>query len=508
MKKLLFIDHKYHEKTKSADFFVDILRRHFSVGVHYLQPGSRVDYGVLKEADTADVIVLWQLDFLSPLFLAMGKPVITIPMFDGSGGMPDLHWIFAQKARFFNFCLNLNERIRMCGCETQSIRFYPEPVAESELPSFDELNVFFWQRRPDHGIDYALIDDLVGDQIDSLHLHNAPDLGSRPRVTPNQNRNYKYTESTWFRDRSAYVDQLGRSNVFVAPRVAEGIGMALLEAMAQGKLVLAHDAPTNNEYVANGVNGILFDAAHHRHMTIDKDSAARMARTAWMSVVVGRKAWIESEDAIVSWIDGAEAPERLPFDPAEFYAGLWNAYYSSLDEYMSFLTRNVSILAKLAKAPLFDILESLAHPAQPEVAATKAVEYSPLCDGVLDLTLIDDRYTGEGWSNSEEEWRWAVGRKADIHFSTTPSTAKKRAIEFVASSLPELGKSVQCTILLNEKIVFSGAVSPGWATYQFEVDSHHFQSTNDLTLYFDKSSRLPTDSRDLAVCFKQFRIED
>ena len=71
------------------------------------------------------------MDFLAPVFLAMGKPTIVIPMYDGSAGMPDIHWIFASGARFVNFSLRLNERIRMLGGDTMLVRYFPAPVAES-----------------------------------------------------------------------------------------------------------------------------------------------------------------------------------------------------------------------------------------------------------------------------------------------------------------------------------------------------------------------------------------
>ena len=39
------------------------------------------------------MIVLWQMDFLAPLFLARGLRTVVIPMYDGSSQMPDLHFL-------------------------------------------------------------------------------------------------------------------------------------------------------------------------------------------------------------------------------------------------------------------------------------------------------------------------------------------------------------------------------------------------------------------------------
>ena len=38
----------------------------------------------------------------------------------------------------------------------------------------------------------------------------------------------------------------------------EGIGLGYLEAMALGKVVVAYDLATHNEYIRDGVNGHLF----------------------------------------------------------------------------------------------------------------------------------------------------------------------------------------------------------------------------------------------------------
>ena len=125
MKKALFVDHMYHKKTRSADFFVDILRNAFDVDLYYLEPSASPDSGVLRAAAGADIVILWQMDFLAPLFSAMGKPVVVIPMLDGSGNMPDLHWMFAHKARFFNFSIALNACSRMAGWQAIVLAVFP-----------------------------------------------------------------------------------------------------------------------------------------------------------------------------------------------------------------------------------------------------------------------------------------------------------------------------------------------------------------------------------------------
>lgn len=507
MQKLLFIDHAYHQQTRSADFFVDVLRKQFDVATFYLTPEGRPDLRVLAAARKADIIVLWQMDFLAPALLTLGKPVIVIPMFDGSGGMPNLHWLFAQKARFFNFSLALNERIRMAGGKTMLLRYFPEPAVESELPRFDKLRAFFWQRRPDHGVDLSLVDKLLGNELDSLHVHNVADIPGnfRPRMQRAESSTYAYSESVWFKQKSDYVKCLANANVFIAPRVAEGIGMALLEAMAQGKLVLAHDAPTNSEYISSGCNGILFHKDHASAPIHVREHAAQMGRMAWRTVVEGRKQWLAAAPAILDWVEGTVPGPIVEMDHEAFFCDLWHAYYASLDEYSTFLSGNLALLGELSDQTFEQILDVIGEARADAVATLAPARECALDeDGVMDLTLDDDRFTGTGWSNAEDDWRWAIGYRSELHFTGLDREKGKVRCTFAASALPNLGKWVQCSIMLNEKLVFNGKITPGWSDYRFEFDASLLRDDNRFTLSFDKALSLPTDSRMLSVCFRQF----
>jgi hypothetical protein len=506
VKKALFIDHAFHQKTRSADFFIDIVRQGFEVEVYYLTPDNKADVGVLTAAAEADVVLLWQMDFLAPVFLALGKPTIVIPMFDGSWGMPDLHWLFAGRARFFNFSLRLNERIRMLGGETMLLRYFPPAVSESELPRFDRLNAFFWQRRPDHGVHYNYIISLIGTELDGFHLHNAPDIPGSFRLSHPSDAPYKFTESTWFNDKAAYQARLASCNIFIAPRVAEGIGMALLEAMSRGMLVLAHDAPTNNEYVSNGLNGILFNKdVPHGPIQIRED-AAKMGRMAWKTVVEGHQRWLESHAAILDWIDGAKSGPVLEIDLEPFFNDLWYSYYGSLPEYELFLRRHLGVMEKLSPVPFDQTLDLLGEASGQHGGPISMRECFLDESGLLDLTLADDRFIGSGWSSTEPEWRWALGTSSELHFSGFENISNRVRARFIASALPELGKWVQCTISLNGALVFDGRVTPGWKEYEFSFDADLLKAENRMTLVFDKAKSIPADRRKMSVCFKSFRF--
>ena len=114
--------------------------------------------------------------------------------------------------------------------------------------------------------------------------------------------------------------------------------------------------------------------------------------------------------------------------------------------------------------------------------------------------------TGSGWSAAEPQWRWAVGKKAEIYFSGVKAGSKRIRARFTASSLRQLGKSVRCTITLNGIVIFNARITPGWKDYEFSFDAGLLTAPNKMTLAFDKAMAIPTDSRELSVCFKQFRF--
>jgi hypothetical protein len=505
MKKVLFIDHAFHKKTRSSDFFIDVVRQGFEVQIYYLEPNGRPDISVLKAAADVDYVLLWQKDFLAPVFVAMGKPTIVIPMFDGSGGMAPLHWLFAGRARFFNFSLRLNETIRMLGGKTQLLRFFPPAVPESALPRFDRLSAFFWQRRPDHGITFDYLHKLLGEELDEFHVHNAPDIAGTFRFALPADASYTLSESNWFKNKGEYKALLARANVFIAPRVSEGIGMALLEAMAQGMLVLAHDAPTNNEYISSWLNGILFNKDVKPSQIRIRSSAAQMGRMAWQTVVDGHQQWLDSHSDILDWIECTTAHAAVDIDLELFFVDLWHSYYASPSQYELFLRRHLGLLAHFCDLPFAKVLDLIGDRTPlAESAFTKIRDCALTGDGVMDLACEDDRFIGSGWSAAEPEWRWAEGTLAVLHFSGLVGEARRYKGWFVASALPDLGKAVHCVIALNNVIVFDGRVTPGWKEYEFNFASKILLAENELRLTFDKALSTPTDSRKLSVCFKNF----
>ncbi|OAI22819.1 hypothetical protein A1351_20410 [Methylosinus sp. R-45379] len=509
MASLLFIEHSFRKRTRSTGFLVDLLAQRFDVSMYYLTPGGALDYEVLDAARNADYVVLLQMDFLASVFVAMGKRTVVIPMYDGSNGMPDLHFVFHRNARFLNFSLALHERVRLLGGQSKLVKYFPPPRPQAELATFDSMSAFLWQRRPDHGITYDLVAKLIGTELDHFHVHNAPDIQIDYAIVKSEESRFSLTETKWFEDSAQYLAVLDRANVFIAPRVGEGIGMAMLEAMARGMLILAHDAPTNNEYISNWINGILFDKSQPPAAIHIRSDAARLGRMAWMTVVEGHEKWVASQHEVLDWIEQTPNSKAIDVDLQAFLRDIWFRYYDSLQSYDLYLRQNLVLGSELSSAPMRELIDIVGRKLPPGSAQLAQATVGDLDDfGALDLTCIDQPALGSGWSYSEGDWRWTIGVTSELRFRLQRTMAGRIDVVFEAMSLPNLGNSVLCIIELNGSKVFVGDLWSHWQSYTFSFDNSLLMQINYMRLTFANAARTESDPRMMAAAFRIFVFTD
>jgi hypothetical protein len=251
MLRIAFIDHAYHRVTKSADFFVDLLRTRFDVTVYYAGIQSEDMVGDILMADF-DIVVLWQTEYLAPVFIAAKQRTVCIPMYDGTGGAPEHFWTHMRQARLISFCQTMHRRLVSLGLNSLPVQYMKDPATFAPVADYTMPRAVFWQRLPEQGLTSARVRAMLGPDV-HLHVHNAPDTVS-PEHYPAHGAD---TVSYFDLDHNVLAQEMDQANIFVASRHNEGIGMGLLEAMARGMVVIAHDAPTHDEYITHGVNGLL-----------------------------------------------------------------------------------------------------------------------------------------------------------------------------------------------------------------------------------------------------------
>lgn len=304
MRKILYIDHSFHLKTKSTQFFIDILKKQFEVRFLWIDPYTE-SYDGLEDAkgQSFDMIVLFQL-ILDPHFLHQNfkfTKAVYIPMYDSVSNLEGPRYSVFQAYKNFGivcFSKTLYEGLISRGYEAVYVQYFPEPQAVTDWG--DTESVFFWQRLT--ALNIRTVTRLLPNlSIRHIHIHKATDPENR-YVPPEAGTEYSYTYSEWFDDRKEMDKVLCASAIYVAPRFKEGIGMGFLNAMARGRCVIAPDVPTMNEYIVNEKNGLLYDI--RTMQALRKEDIRAMQENALKTIADGYKNWQNDKARLLDWLNG------------------------------------------------------------------------------------------------------------------------------------------------------------------------------------------------------------
>ena len=274
--RILFVDHVCHQKTKSADFFLDILRDRHEVRCHYYERAYRCEIPE-EQIQWAEVIVYWE--FLPSRFACgvPGKRCVFVPMFDNEWGSK---WQWRRLAMLgmnvISFCRAVGDHARRCGVKNVLDVQYAFNPAQYEGMSGNPRIALYWDRG---AFDVEKVKGMFAPgTLDKLIVYDK------------------------FVSREDYLKMIREVGVYIAPRFKEGIGMSFLEPLAMGKCVIAHDAPTMNEYIEDGKNGILTDMRRPLQISAAEISAAR----AGVSVAANElhAKWRMDAQRILEFFDG------------------------------------------------------------------------------------------------------------------------------------------------------------------------------------------------------------
>lgn len=254
---IAFYDHPFHIKTRSSQFFIEILQTLDKVDVLYSFFDSNND--VIKEG--YDLYVFWQiipsLDILSSVD---PKRVIIIPMYDACSTWNHFTWYKYRKFRFISFSTTIHKILLDLRIDSLLVRYVP-PVRKNITLDLTKLSAFIWRRTNNMNIQ-KLLNSLESMGVNRVLIHDSPDSTTCSKINKNilsmNKMEINYTDG-WFDTHEDYLNALSKCNIFIAPRKLEGIGMGFLEAMGLGLCVLSPNSPTMSEYIVDGDNGVLFD---------------------------------------------------------------------------------------------------------------------------------------------------------------------------------------------------------------------------------------------------------
>lgn len=312
--RFCYVGHKFHQKTRSNAFFLDLLNKLGTVEEFYSSPDedASADDALIAELSRSsfDVYVFWQTEYIAERILPLGVGrFVMVPMYDGAAGRPATFWRQFVAAQFISFSRIHHEELQRLGLKSAYFQYFPEPA---RTPSYDftgSLSAFFWERRPGSDPKFqsvVKICEKLG--VESLHVHAAPDakLGAAARLNwPEEFKlgDTKITVSRWFKERQELDRVINNAHFVFAPRALEGIGMSFVEPMARGQIVVAPDRPTMNEYIRHRTNGLLyeFDGGDFDYVPTPL-SLAEMSRNALRTVGAGHQRWRMDEDRLRSLI--------------------------------------------------------------------------------------------------------------------------------------------------------------------------------------------------------------
>jgi len=289
--KAAFLANSFHlTKTRSTDFFIEMLRSFFEEVAVIPNKEAWAELPGKKW----DLLVVFQKRYPPEELEAFGaRSVVLVPMYDDCR-KDAAFWAQYQKFKIFCFSSTLEHLLLSYGLQAWGVRYYPQ-AGEMTARSSPEagLRGFFWPRVK--AIDWNLVRTLIGHaEFSHFQFHWTPEIHSDlcPPSADEKLLGGGIVRSSWSGDRNAYLDLLSSSNVFFAPRTLEGIGMSFIEAMAMGLCVVAPNAPTMNEYIKDGVTGLLYDP--QRPTELDYSRAKEIGNAARASCIEGRERWLRA----------------------------------------------------------------------------------------------------------------------------------------------------------------------------------------------------------------------
>lgn len=304
-KRVLYLGLQFHLRTKSNVFLLDMLREVYDIEQYYYdldgQPVFNIDEVTQK---SYDFLICWQVMLPKTELnkFHYGKRIL-FPMYDQVAWMPDEEWKAYYDFTIISFSKTLYNKLVGQGFQAYYIQYFPEPL---EVKNWgDEHSLFFWQRISSiHSSLLMKVCDNLG--LRSLHVHKSLDPGHF-YTRLNDNYECEVTVTKWLENKKDLVTLIQQSAYYAAPRLYEGIGMSFLEAMAQGRCVIAPDHSTMNEYIMNGKTGILYDYSVLE--AVSKPKVREIQKNTYDYMCEGFSKWKEQRYSILDWIE--EKPVHL-----------------------------------------------------------------------------------------------------------------------------------------------------------------------------------------------------
>lgn len=275
-KKIAFIDYWTHKNTGSGNFLRKILSERFEVTDIWWEENKKID---IKKIKTFDYIFFFHVLFPYQILKNLrDKKIIWAPMYDAlnfrNSFFKKIFWYQVAdlniKILSFSNQINASMASEKKYINLKKVKYFMRPT-NKQINKINKINIFFWDRgrvNINQWIEYFYPED-----INMIYYFSSKDLSvsnKGEKSIRKLKKNYNIIcVGDKFLPQKKYLNLLKKCNVFVAPRKQEGIGMSIVEAIANGMFIVSYNDSTMNEYIESKKIGFLFNS--QTNIKIKKD---------------------------------------------------------------------------------------------------------------------------------------------------------------------------------------------------------------------------------------------
>ena len=304
MKKVAFITHSFHEKTKSAGIYIEEIfnnKQKYEVDIFYnYEWGSPDEFKKFNtNIEGYDVVIILQLISLNLLEHIKDENIVFMPMYDYAKNFNIEKWILAQGLKILSPTKGMSQILNDLGLDYCEIKYFPEPD-EYNVPNFK--NVFFWNRVEE--ISYKIVLKLLQNyDFEKLNIHKSIDPGQNPTIPSKKEINeFNITFSEWFESKQSFLDFMSNYGIYIASRPYEGGGASFMDALKKGYVVIAPNNSPYSDYIVHNRSGFLYDLTNPIPLNLNDVDLKLVSINAYKEIELGRVEWLNSINLIHEYI--------------------------------------------------------------------------------------------------------------------------------------------------------------------------------------------------------------
>ena len=298
-KKLAFVDHNYHKKTRSGDFLREIFSEYFIIDDYWWSLSEETK--LIKYLKNYENIFFFQTLIPSyDLLKLRGRNLMWAPMYDN---LP-FDWKYWKKIKYTNikllcFSKKVKLHVDKLGCRNIGLKYFFRPKEIKFKTPQKNLNIFFWYRNDLKLNDWIGLFDLT--KINKIIYLDCPDPGKKSeefdKITLDK---YKIElVKKPFLPPTQYIEYVKNCDVYISPRKQEGIGMGFLEAISMGKYIVSNDDSTMNEYITDKRIGFLINKKNDK--LIDYNDIINSVNYRIQFAKNGYLQWLKQKNEIINF---------------------------------------------------------------------------------------------------------------------------------------------------------------------------------------------------------------